>query len=216
LENFIKYLRFSAGETSSFHFATERENGLRSGMDKSFPTYISGERIFIKKHEIELAPTAFALVDANRGYLREFLPWVDATLSVADSWGWIEITHRQWETGQIFDFGIYLEKEAKYIGNIGVHTIDWTNRCCEIGFWVGSEFQGHGLVSEAVQILEKVIFEKGFNRIEIHCSQKNIRSAAVAKRNGYLLEGILRQKIKENTKYSDLKVFSKLKSDRKK
>ncbi len=183
-------------------------------MEKSFPMEISGEKIRLKKNPSTLAPVVFATVDENRGFLREFLPWVDTTLSVADSWGWIELSHRQWESGLMFDFGIYLGELEQYIGNIGVHNIDWGNRCCEIGFWIGAQFQGKGLVSQALKSLQAVLFEKGFNRIEIHCSQKNIRSAAVAKRNGYLLDGVLRQKVRQNNKYSDLQIYSRLKSDK--
>ena len=182
-------------------------------MEKSFPIEISGEKILLKKNAASLAPQLFAMVEENRGYLRQFLPWVDATLSVADSWGWIELSHRQWETGHMFDLGIYLVESEQYIGNIGVHNIDWGNRCCEIGFWIGAQFQGQGMISQSLQILQPVLFEKGFNRIEIHCSRKNIRSAAVAKRNGYLLDGILRQKVRENNKYTDLQIYSRLKSD---
>ena len=55
----------------------------------------------------------------------------------------------------------------------------------------------------------------GLNRIQIQCNVKNAASAGVARRNGYVLEGTIRQRrfnpvLKE---YADGYLFSKLRSE---
>jgi RimJ/RimL family protein N-acetyltransferase len=52
---------------------------------------------------------------------------------------------------------------------------------------------GQGFVTEAVNGITAFTFKHlHANRVEIRCDAQNIRSSAVAKRCGYLLEGILR------------------------
>jgi len=54
-------------------------------MEKLYlPEIITGERIVLKKHSLELAKTMFEYVDQDRERLREFLPWVDATKTIQD------------------------------------------------------------------------------------------------------------------------------------
>ena len=56
--------------------------------------------------------------------------------------------------------------------------------------------------------------EQGFNRIEIKCAVKNKSSSNIPKKLGFKFEGIERdgELLSENI-YTDLEVYSKLKSD---
>ena len=69
-----------------------------------------------------------------------------------------------------------------------VHEISWTERRCEIGFWILGEYEGQGYISEALETVENALFKIGLNRLEIRCSSSNERSARVPRRNGYSLE----------------------------
>ena len=31
------------------------------------------------------------------------------------------------------------------MGNLGVHTIAWESRCCELGYWILGDFEGQWL-----------------------------------------------------------------------
>lgn len=67
-------------------------------------------------------------------------------------------------------------------------------------------------MQEAVSLLEKEFFEQGINRIVIKTDILNVKSANVAQRCGYILEGVLRQESfsKNEQRYRDINVFSKL------
>jgi RimJ/RimL family protein N-acetyltransferase len=177
------------------------------------PEQIAAERITLKKHSLEIAEQMFGYVDQDRERLRVFLPWVDSTRSVEDERGYIKMTHDKWASNELFDFGIFRNSDSLYLGNCGIHSIAWPHNRCEIGYWILGAFEGQGFISEAVRALEKTLFEIGFNRVEIHCSSSNARSASVPRSNGYQLEGTLRQDAIENGTYRDTFVFAKLKSD---
>lgn len=155
------------------------------------PEKLIGERIELRKHELSSAEAMFREVDSDRTRLGRFLPWVAGMHSPQDEKDFIEHTHREWEEFRLFDYSIMVN--GNYAGNIGAHHIDWENECCQLGYWVAGAFEGLGFISEAVALLERELFGLGFHRIEIHCDPHNVRSAAVPKRAGYHLEGVLRE-----------------------
>ena len=183
-------------------------------MEKIFlPDQIESDRIILRRHTSNLAEQMFKYVDQDRVRLREFLPWVDSTRTVEDEAGYIAMTQEKWKRHELFDYGIFLKKDSLYMGNCGVHSIAWQHNRCELGYWILGTFEGKGYMSESVRALEKMLFDVGFNRVEIHCSSSNLRSANVPRSNGYTLEGIHKQDAVENGQYRDTFIFAKLKSE---
>jgi RimJ/RimL family protein N-acetyltransferase len=178
------------------------------------PEEIAGPRVLLKRHVVGLAEKMFGYVDQDRERLREFLPWVDLTRTVTDEAEYIRMTLQQWESHELFDYGLFRKSDGLYLGNCGVHTISWQHRRCELGYWILGAFEGQGYISEAVRALEATFFELGFNRVEIHCSSSNLRSAKVPRAAGYRLEAIQRQDSIENGRFRDTYVFAKLKHER--
>ena len=61
----------------------------------------------------------------------------------------------------------------------------------EIGYWLRPESVGQGLVSRAVAALTAAALElPDVDRVEIHCDEANVRSAAVPARLGYRLDRV--------------------------
>jgi ribosomal-protein-serine acetyltransferase len=119
------------------------------------------------------------------------------------------MTNESWKQKALFDYGIYLLSDQKFIGNAGVHSIEWRHSRCELGYWVAKDMSGKGLITEAVQLLEAECFRLGFHRIEIRCSGKNEKSAFVALRNNFVLEGYLKDEMIENGQFRDTLIFAK-------
>lgn len=183
-------------------------------MEKVYlPNEILSERVILKRHSTDLASQMFQYVDKDRARLRKFLPWVDTTKTLEDELNYIKFANDQWDKHLLFDYGIYRKSDILYMGNCGVHTISWSHNRCELGYWILGDFEGQGYMSESVQALEKVLFEVGFNRVEIRCDPANLRSARVPQKNNYQFEGILKQNFIHDDRYVDTKVFAKLKSE---
>lgn len=171
---------------------------------------LTGERIELRKHSVSMAQTMFDYVQADRDRLDQFLPWVQYINTVEDELNYIKSTHKRWEEGTLFDYGIFDKTTNIYMGNVGVHTIKWNHECAELGYWILGKFEGHGFMSDAVKLLEAELFRVGFHRVEIRCSDINARSANVPIRCGYHLDGMLRENAIEKGKFRNTKVFSKL------
>jgi ribosomal-protein-serine acetyltransferase len=137
------------------------------------------------------AEALFALVDRNRAHLRQWLPWVDYTRTIEDSRMFrLEGLERFAENGS-FEAGIWYKGELA--GVIGLHRIAWAERKTSIGYWLGEEFQGKGLMTMACRAVIRHAFEDmDLNRIEIKVAIGNFRSRAIPQRLGFTHEGVLR------------------------
>lgn len=98
-------------------------------------------RIYEGRHAQEVAE----LVDQNRAYLRQWLPWLDNSRTVEDSKAFIKNSLQQFANNEGFQMGIWYK--GKLVGGIGYHPIDWANRKVEIGYWLAETHQGKGLGS---------------------------------------------------------------------
>ncbi len=177
---------------------------------------LKGKRLVLKRTKPEklMAQEMFALVNKNREHLRLWLPWVDATKTIEDTINYLTSKETDFETHQKVEYGIYIG--PKYIGNIAMFGLNWTDRSGEIGYWIDADYQGKGYMTEAVQLLEKYFFEEcELNRIVIRCSEHNGASNQVAKKCGYTFEGRLRQASYSTFlgTYYDAIVYSKLQED---
>jgi len=161
-----------------------------------------------QRHAEEL----FALVDQNREYLREWLPWVDNSRSIADTQEFIKSSLEQFASNGSFGTGILYQ--GKLAGAIGFHYIDWSNRATSIGYWLAASFQGKGLMTKACRTLVDYAFnELGLNRVEIRCATENTKSRAIPQRLGFKQEGTIRQAEWLYDHYVDLVVYGILASE---
>ena len=158
------------------------------------------------------AAEVFAVIDANRAYLREWLPWVDSTEYVEVIAGVIESWNNQAEKGTDFVFGIF--EDGKYVGNIGLHDIKRHNDSGMIGYWLAESAQGRGIMTACVRALTDFGFRGlGLNRIYIHAAVPNRKSRAVPERLGFVHEGTQRDGEKLYGIYFDLTVYGMLRRE---
>jgi ribosomal-protein-serine acetyltransferase len=147
---------------------------------------------YLKLLTYQDAEELFSLTDSNRAYLREWLPWVDFTKDVEDTKSFIEMTMKQFASNNGFQTGIWYK--GQLAGVIGFHNLDWSNRKTSIGYWLGEQFQGHGLMTKAcIAYLNHAFTELNLNRVEIRCAVENKKSRAIPERLGFKNEGIVRE-----------------------
>lgn len=158
---------------------------------------------------LEDADMVWALVDAERDRLREWLPWVDATTSLEDQ--------RRWIAGVIADernmdgSGIFVDDA--YAGNAGL-SWDEFGVAGEIGYWIGSAFEGQGHVTGAVRALIEIGFrELGLHRITIRAAPGNVRSRAIPERLGFTQEGVMRGAERSPHGFRDMVVYGLLEDE---
>ena len=152
-----------------------------------------------------------ALIDRNRSYLREWLPWLDNSNGIHDTTRFILRSLEQAADENGFTFVIVCD--GLLAGVIGQHYLDLLNRRTELGYWLDATHQGRGIVTRSTARLADYAFaEQACNRVILHCAVGNVRSRAVAQRLGFVQEGILREAEWLYDHYVDLVVYSMLRS----
>jgi ribosomal-protein-serine acetyltransferase len=148
----------------------------------------------------------FALVDQNRDYLLQWLPWVDDMKSPADYPPIIKNWLQQYAENKGFSAAIVLKD--KIVGMIDFHNLDWTNRRAEIGYWLSADRQGNGTMTKVCRAMLRIGFEQyGLNRIEIRVAAANHKSKAIPERLGFRKEGVLKEAAHLYGRYEDLVVY---------
>ena len=140
----------------------------------------------------EDAGALYALVDGNRNYLRQWLPWVDRQQGPQDSAHFIEGARKDNRAGVALTLGI--EHQGEIAGVIAFHEFDRDNRQISMGFWISSSHQGKGIVSSSCErLIEYAFTDLGLNRVVMKIAEDNIRSRRVAERLGLACEATSRQ-----------------------
>ena len=138
------------------------------------------------------ADELFDLIEDNREYLKEWLPWLDNNRYFQNTIDFIKISQIQYERNETVQFALMYK--GKVAGVVGFHRIDWLNRSTSIGYWLGEQYQGKGLITKSCsKVLDYSFGRMGLNRIEIRCATENLKSRAIPKRLGFKEEGLIRE-----------------------
>lgn len=158
------------------------------------------------------APALFELTEQSRDYLQKWLPWVQETKSVEDSMQFIKASLLGYEQRKSLTAGIFYKHSL--VGVTGFNTLDFTNYVGKIGYWLASDYQRKGIMTQATKAMITYGFEEfHLNRIEIHCATENKKSQAIPERLGFRKEGHLRQVELLHHGFVDHYVYALLKQD---
>ena len=98
------------------------------------------------------------------------------------------------EEQRYFLLGAFDRISMEFVAQVYVGVINRELPEYEVGYFADCEHEGQGYVSEAVQAVLNWIFrDLGAYRVSLGCSDTNLRSARVAERCGFVLEGHLRE-----------------------
>ncbi|MGG1592849.1 GNAT family N-acetyltransferase [Terribacillus saccharophilus] len=147
---------------------------------------------YMKLLEPQDSDKLYQLIDSSREHLRQWLPWVDQNTTVEHSRQFIQHTLNQFASNNGFTAGIWYQ--GALAGIIGFHKIDWSNRSTSLGYWLGEEYTGLGLMQKAVsKSLDYAFLELRLNRVEIRSAIGNVRSRRIPEKLNFTHEGTIRQ-----------------------
>jgi ribosomal-protein-serine acetyltransferase len=177
---------------------------------------LRGERVLVRPYRESDAQALFEAMNESRDHLRPWMPFADAHQTVDESRNWIIHQMALWLLRDDLVLSIWEQSTGRYLGGTGWHPHDWGIGYFEIGYWVRASAEGYGYVTEAVRLLTDYALDSlKANRLEIRCDELNVRSAAVPKRLGYVLEGRLRNDmITSDGRLRTTLVFSLIPTDR--
>jgi ribosomal-protein-serine acetyltransferase len=176
------------------------------------PMFVIDASVALRVLRDEDAAELFALTDANRAYLRRWLPWVDLVTSEDDSRSFIATVAAQREAGRGPTFGVLCD--GALAGVVGFLPVDLVNRVGEIGYWLAPPWQGRGVMTRSCRFVVRYGFlTLDLNRIQIAAGTENHESRAIPERLGFKLEGVLRGREHLYGAFIDHAMYSLLRSE---
>lgn len=192
-------------------YTYDKINYKCTGEDSLFSFDVDGE-ITLGLLDKRNAEELLHLINYSRDELREWLGWIDSTTTIHHSIQFIEANWAIFEERSGLIVGIFYR--GRLAGMVGFNTIDWVNHIGVIGYWLGSPFQGYGIMTRSVTAMIDYGFNQlSLNRIEIRAGFENVKSRAIPERLGFQMEGRIRQGEWLYDHYVDLVLYGMLASE---
>ncbi len=117
-----------------------------------------------------------------------------------------------WTRGRAYIFTILIDGEA--CGIISLSNVSIEHACGELGFWLGRDQWGRGVMTEAVRLMLRFAFDDlGLYRVYASAFAANEASRRVLEKNGLKLEGTLREAIVRYGERQDFLQFGVLRPE---
>lgn len=186
-------------------------NGSGNSLTRPLNLLVDNE-LMLKEIQLTDANAIFDIIDHQRDYLREWLPFIDYTRNIGDTRAYIfSIYDKPFDKRDIVFTIMY---KGSVVGLMGLKGTDRENHKTEIGYWLSHKMQGKGIVTRSCHRLIQYLFENmGMNRVQIRVGTTNEKSKNIPKRLGFTLEGIERCGELLPSGFMDLEVYSILKSE---
>lgn len=136
------------------------------------------------------AESYYRIVYEQRDYLKQWLAWAEHADNVDFFLCFIKKSLHEYADGKSLTCAMLYQGEV--VGNISFNTITPALKKVEIGYWLRQDYQGKGIVSQAVTKLIEYAFEElAIESIQISAATDNQPSRNVCERLGFSLSGII-------------------------
>ena len=152
------------------------------------------------------ASSLYEQIEKTRDQLAKFMPWGESTQSIEDERNFLIYCQSRMQEKKLWNASIWIDN--KPVGMIDLHNIDLDNQRAEIGYWLGKDYQGNGVMTDSLKRVLQVGFEElKLHKIKLIAEIINEASNDVAKRVGFKLEGQLKDEIYSNGAFHDANLY---------
>jgi len=173
---------------------------------------LRGPRVLLRLPQMGDYGAWYALRRASRDFLRPFEPrWTEADLGRRVFATRVRRAREEAEEGTDYSFFIFLVsgQTETLVGGITLSNV--RRRAAQfvnLGYWMGQQFDGQGLMSEAVGVSLPFVFETlDLHRIHAAFLPCNAASRRVLEKNGFAEEGFAEKYLQINGRWEDHVLF---------
>ncbi|MFC0414064.1 GNAT family N-acetyltransferase [Cytobacillus solani] len=170
-----------------------------------------GEQIYLRLYKTSDARELASLHTRNREFFQRVSPLLPEDF-YTEEYQKIRLQQalKKTDEGQLYAFGIFLKATDKLIGDISLTQIARGDlQSCYTGFTLDKEYNGNGYTTEALQLVVDFAFrELKLHRIEAGAMPDNIASIRVLEKAGFKKEGIAKENLKINGKWTDHQILA--------
>ncbi|MEO0471899.1 MAG: GNAT family protein [Bacteroidota bacterium] len=179
---------------------------LRPFFFKPAPELTVSEDILLQSLKPSDSAALYLLVEENREHLEAWLTWITQIQSLEDTQRFIrQVSYRDIFRGR----WVYAVRfQDKIVGLIDFNEGDRELNQVSIGYWLGEQAQGKGIITRSVTTcLDYCFKEQQLHKVLIKCASHNEKSIAVPMRLNFQWEAIEREAGEVNGQIVDLMVY---------
>lgn len=167
------------------------------------------ERITLHAADERFVHELHQLIVKNRDWLQQFLDWPQYVRTVEDTRKTVQGNIMLHQRGYAKMFMIV--RDGLLVGVLAFNSIEPLNKTAYIGYWLDEDVQGEGILSLSMQAMIDFYARRGdIRRFVIKCRVQNSASNQVAQRNGFLLEGCLKEAEFLNGHFDDQNTWARI------
>jgi RimJ/RimL family protein N-acetyltransferase len=167
-------------------------------------------QVSLRRFSSEMLAEFWQIVTSERKRLGSFLPVIEFLQKESDLAEYLKYRIEKWDTMTAYFYALHANAENKIIGSVNVDQIDWHNERAELSYWISSDYEGRGFITQGVMLLEEELRSIGIHRIEVQCVPDNTRSIKLLEKLGYTFEAQLKERFKFHNQFKDLNMYSKI------
>jgi RimJ/RimL family protein N-acetyltransferase len=157
------------------------------------PSRLEGSRVFLRPFREGDGAAVWSAVEESRAEIQQWEDWEEGHRSLDQSELAARRLRLKFLSREALYYGIWRKPDEDFLGWVGVENINWRIPSFDIGCWLRTSAAGNGYMTEAAALLCVICFETlNAKRVAFLAEAPNERSAAVARRLGFALEGLLR------------------------
>ena len=162
---------------------------------------LDAARVYIRRLTQDDIPALLSLRLQNREFLRPFEPIMpDSHYTLAGQQEFLSNLQQNWDNRSGYGLGIFLISTHQLIGRVALSNVvhgAWES--CTIGYFMDQNFNGLGLMTEAVRLAIHFAFEfASLHRVQAAVMPRNIASIRVLEKVGFRYDGFSEYYLKIN------------------
>jgi RimJ/RimL family protein N-acetyltransferase len=148
---------------------------------------VDGEHVLRCATPDDALMLALAITEAL-DHLRPWMSWASAEAAdVEEQRRRLATGQQEREAGTSYHY-LLVDTADTLVGVLGLHRRVGPD-AAELGYWMMPAYVGHGHLTRAATVLvDAALALPDVHRLEIHCDEANVRSAAVPRRLGFTLD----------------------------
>lgn len=173
---------------------------------------LRGSRVALRLPEMRDYDAWYKLRRTSREFLKPFEPrWTEADLARHVFATRVRRARQEAEEGTDYSFFIFVTEGRHQVLVGGVTLSNIRRRAAQfvsLGYWMGQDYAGKGLMSEAVGTVIPFVFDHlDLHRIHAAFLPGNIASRRVLEKNGFVEEGYARNYLQIDGRWADHVLF---------
>ena len=171
---------------------------------------LRGEQVYLREPELGDFEDWAEIRQRSRAYLEKWEPtWSADEFSRFAFRQRIRIYAQRARDDEGYAFFIFDKQTNHLVGGLTLsHVRRGVSQSATVGYWIGEQFAGKGLMKDALSALLAVASSRfGFHRLEAACLPHNKRSRHLLLACGFELEGFAKSYVKIAGRWEDHQLF---------